>query len=411
MITAAAAIWIMPHCALAAITPSISSISNPVFVGDSFTVTGSGFTGGSVANFFVATATGPVNFGPLMPSAHTTTSLTIPVPVSKVATLGQGVVSVVVINTDQGFTQSNTKTAQLFGSNADGFPNLTAINGIGLSPNSIDPNFATDNVQTVVVQGRTVTLSGNGFDTTHGVAIDLFCDCSGGKVPTIFLNPGNPGLAAKALSFTLPVSAVTGPGSFVISNSGAKGDYTIKSNAVSVPIGAAITVGSAAQSAIGCMVTVKGTGFAVTGSGLPPFTIINLFNKQGAGTVNLGGLTRAGKPKIPLNVTSPDQFTFSLAGTRFVPGPSYVQVLNPPFVPFTSSGNSPNGAFTSIACTAITPTPTATPKATPSVTPTPSPTHTAKATPSPTPTPVGPTPTPGPRRLIPNINQYYPALD
>ena len=28
-----------------------------------------------------------------------------------------------------------------------------------------------------------------------------------------------------------------------------------------------------------------------------------------------------------------------------MPGPSYVQALNPPFVPFTSSGNTPNGAL------------------------------------------------------------------
>ncbi len=72
-----------------AITPSITSISNPVFVGDSFTITGTAFTAGSVTNFFVATATGPVNFGPLTPSAHSPTSLTVPVPTAKVPSLGR----------------------------------------------------------------------------------------------------------------------------------------------------------------------------------------------------------------------------------------------------------------------------------------------------------------------------------
>ncbi len=93
------------------------------------------------------------------------------------------------------------------------------------------------------MQNHAVPLGGNGFDTVNGVAIDLFCDCTGGKIPTIFLNPGNAGLSATTLTFTLPARAATGPGSFVVSNKGAKGDYAIKSNAVSVPIGAAVTVG------------------------------------------------------------------------------------------------------------------------------------------------------------------------
>jgi hypothetical protein len=401
LITVAAALWALPRCGFAAVTPSITSISNPVFVGDNLTITGSGFTAGSVANFFVATASGPINFGPLAQSGFTSTSLSIPVPTSKVTTLGQGVVSVVVVNTDQGYTQSNVATAQLFGDNADGFPNLTTINGVGLAATSTNPSFATDNVETVVQQSHTVTLGGSGFDTVHGVAIDLFCDCTGGKISPLFLNPGDPGLTATTLTFTLPAGAVTGPGSFVISNKGAKGDYAIKSNAVSVPIGAAVTVSSVSE--VGCTVTVNGSGFAVSTPGLPAFTVINLFNNQSGSVANLGGLGAGGTSKIPLNVTSANQFTFSLAGTGIVPGPAYVQVLNPPFLPFTSSGNTPNGAFTN-TCTAPTPTPSATPTPTPSAT----------ATPSATPTPIGgitPTPTPGPTPLIPNINQYYPALD
>ena len=184
------ALWMLPRCALAAITPTISSISNPIFVGDSFTVIGSGFTAGSVANFFVATRAAPINFGPLPQSGHTGTTLTIPVPASTVTTLGQGVVSVVVVNTDQGFTKSNSVTAQLFGDNHDGFPNLTTINGFPLAATSTEPGFATDNVETVVVQNHTVTMGGNGFDTVNGVAIDLFCDCLGGKMPTVFLKSG-----------------------------------------------------------------------------------------------------------------------------------------------------------------------------------------------------------------------------
>jgi hypothetical protein len=276
----AALLWMLPRCASGAITPTIGSISNPIIVGDSFTVSGSGFTAGSVANLFVSTATVAINFGPLRPSAHSTTSLTIPVSTSTVTTLGQGVASVVVVNTDQGFTQSNMVTVQLLGDTRAGFPNLLKINGVGLAATSTDPDFATDNVETVVMQNHAVTLGGMGFDTARGVAIDLFCDCPGGKMPTIFLNPGDPGLIATALSFTLPSSVATGPGSFVISNKGATQDYAIKSNAVSVAIGAAVRVSGVKQ--IGCTVAVDGSGFAVTGTGLPPVSTINLFNRKGA---------------------------------------------------------------------------------------------------------------------------------
>jgi outer membrane protein assembly factor BamB len=344
----AAALWMLPRCASGAITPSIGSISNPVIVGVPLTISGSGFTAGSVANFFVATAAGGVNFGPLTPSAHSATSLTVPVPIAKVTTVGQGVVGVVVVNTDQGFTQSNLATAQLLGDTRAGFPNLLKINGVGLAATSTDPSYAADNVETVVMQNHAVALGGIGFDTAHGVAIDLFCDCPGGKIPTIFLNPGALGLTPTLLGFTLPTNAVTGPGSFVISNRGAKGDYAIKSNAVSVVVGARVTVSGVKQT--GCRVAVNGTGFAVSGAGLPPFTVINLFNRQRGAAVNLGGLNPAGNPKIALNVASANQFTFSLSGAGVVPGASYVQVLNPPFVPFTSSGNTANGAFTAASC-------------------------------------------------------------
>jgi hypothetical protein len=61
--------------------------------------------------------------------------------------------------------------------------------------------------------------------------------------------------------------------------------------------------------------------------------------------VNLGGLKPGGAPKIPLTFVSQNQFTFAKpAGS--VPGSSYVQAINPPFISYTSSGNAPGGAFT-----------------------------------------------------------------
>jgi hypothetical protein len=296
------------------------------------------FTDGSRINFFVAMAGGPVNFGPLVPSSFSATALVVPVP--STITLGEGVASVQVVNTDEGFVASNGLTAQLFGAPAFGFPNLNGINGVGLAASSTDPAFATDNVETVVPQGRSVTLNGFGFDTVNGVAVDLFCACPGGKVGPFFLNPGNPGLTTTSISFVVPASGAdaptTGPGAFVVSNRGSTGTYSKKSNAVSVPIGQLVSIVSVNQS--GSVISVKGTGFST-------LSVINLFNTQGSAVVNLGGLQASGKPRIPLTLVNSTLFTFARPAAA-VPGASYVQAFNPPFLPFTSSDNAPGGAFT-----------------------------------------------------------------
>ena len=185
-----------------------------------------------------------------------------------------------------------------------------------------------------------MTLGGKGFDTTNGVAVDLFCACTDGKVGPFFINPGNPGLGSSSIRFTLPASGAmaptTGPGSFVVSNAGSAKTYIKKSNAVSVPIGQSISVSSVTQS--GSIITVNGTGFS-------KLTVINFFNTQGGTAVNLGGLGAGGKAKIPLTFVNSDRFTFTRPAAA-EPGASYVQALNPPFVPFTSTGNEPGGGFT-----------------------------------------------------------------
>jgi len=319
--------------------PIISSIPPVVLVGDSFPITGSNFSNGSVVNFFVATAGGPVNFGPLNPTLpHSSTLMTVPVP--STVSQGQGFVSVVVINADQGFTFSNTASALLQGSAAAGLPTIQSINGTGLASTSSDPSFATDNVETVVGQGTVVKLGGTGFDTTHGAAVDLFCACTGGKVGPFFLLPGAPGLTSTLISLTIPAAGLpdsppTGPGSFVVSNAGPGSTFSQKSNAVSVPIGQKISVTSVSQALD--TITVNGTGFSTR-------TVINFFNSQAGGVVNLGGLTGGGTALIALTLVNENQFTFAKPKTALA-GASYVQAFNPPFVPFTSSGTGPGGAF------------------------------------------------------------------
>jgi hypothetical protein len=85
-------------------------------------------------------------------------------------------------------------------------------------------------------------------------------------------------------------------------------------------------------------VTVEGTGFST-------LTVINLFNTQVGKTVNLGGLSSHERPKIPLTLVNSTEFTFTVPADA-VAGPAFIVAYNPPFVPFTSSGNDPCGAFT-----------------------------------------------------------------
>ncbi len=51
------------------------------------------------------------------------------------------------------------------------------------------------------------------------------------------------------------------------------------------------------------------------------------------------------RPRSRLTFINENQFTFTKPAGA-MPGPSYVEAFNPPFVPFTSSGTGPGGAFT-----------------------------------------------------------------
>ena len=88
----------------------------------------------------------------------------------------------------------------------------------------------------------------------------------------------------------------------------------------------------------GDTLTVIGTGFAAQ-------TVINFFNLKSGHVVNLGGLKPDGSSRIALTLVNSHQFTCAVP-TGAIPGPAYIQAINPPFVPFTSSGNAPGGGFT-----------------------------------------------------------------
>lgn len=103
-------------------TPFISAVPSVILAGSIFSIHGSGFTPGSKVNFFVATATGPINTGPFTPS-FTPTQLTLALPVNN--PLGAGVAAVQVVNTDRGYATSNSVLALLQGNPALGLPSTT----------------------------------------------------------------------------------------------------------------------------------------------------------------------------------------------------------------------------------------------------------------------------------------------
>ncbi len=324
--------------------PFIETIPEVILTGDKFNITGLNFTAGSEVNLFIATAAGVINGGPLIPIARSLpTQLTVSVPS---VPLGNGFVAVQVVNTDTGYLSSNSAPALLQADPATNFPTITSINGHGLATTSSDPKYATNNVETVVVPGKVVTLDGMGFFPGllkfHPVSVDLFCACPGGKVGPFGVIP----TSSTSISFTLPATGpnapVTGPGSFVVTQSacGIAGcHFTAKSNAVSVPIGALVSVQSVVRSVVpSTLITVKGTGFST-------MTVINFFNTQGGGVKNLGGFKPDGTPVIPLHLVSDTEFTFTVPAGA-VAGESYVEALNPPFVPYSTSDNDPGGAFT-----------------------------------------------------------------
>ena len=85
-----------------------------------------------------------------------------------------------------------------------------------MATTSSNPSYATNNVETVVVAGKVVTLGGTGFDTANGVAVDLFCACTGGKVGPFFFKPGS-GYSTTSISFTLaPQRTQSGYGTGVV---------------------------------------------------------------------------------------------------------------------------------------------------------------------------------------------------
>jgi len=87
-------------------------------------------------------------------------------------------------------------------------------------------------------------------------------------------------------------------------------------------------------------VAVRDGQIIVEGRDVSPGVVVNVFQQQDAAAVNLGGVTPDGQPRILVTHSSPGTLTFPVPpGLRA--GAFYVQLVNPPFRPETTSRDEP----------------------------------------------------------------------
>ena len=311
---------------------TLDAPSLPLRAGGPITLTGANITPGTVLKVFVGTATGGFDAYPdgLVPESTTETSwsgaLSFPWPIAPPdsISLGQGFASLVLVRTDQGYDTSNAVGAVLLGNEAllPKVPSITKLGGLDLSPSSADPSIHVANVEGLLTPGGTLSVAGSGFSSP---LVNLYTSIGnlGPLTPTSF--------TATSIDVAVPANAKIGPGSLQVVN---QPSFRI-SNAVSIPIGEAVTVSS---------VTVNGNTIDVTGSGFnDDLTVINFFAARNGQLQNLGGLAENGVPRIVLNVTSSTHLAFQRPPAVDA-GNAFVEAINPPYIPFTSSGAGASGA-------------------------------------------------------------------
>ena len=232
--------------------------------------------------------------------------------------LGKGFLSLRVINTDRQFVGSNSVAALLLAGPNSGWPSITKINEIALNPAVASVPLAY--VPTVIAKGSELVITGTGLDPL--AKVNLFT--SAGKKGPFDAKTGS---TATRLLVDIPADVPTGPGSLQVLNP----PYgTRNSNTVSAPVGATPSITSVTQSRD--TITVNGTGFSTT-------SVIDFVS----GEVNRCGLV-SGVARCPLTLVSDQQFRVQKPSGA-VAGPARIKVLNPPFIPYTTSGTDPDGEF------------------------------------------------------------------
>ena len=295
--------------------------STPLRVGATNRILGRGFTPGTVLQLYVATPNGVASYGPYTPTLVGDTALDLDLPASVV--LGNGFASLEAINTDQGYERSLPQCRNLLGGDDQGPPSLEGIGGAGLQ--FPDCTIPLASIHAALPPGSAVDLEGRLFANPR---LNLF-------TPSGNLGPLEPdaGWTSTHASFQVPADAPVGPVTVQLVNAPYAGN--VESNAVLAAVGQAISIDSVSQ---------NGSEITVTGAGFSSATVINFFNWDGSSLTNLGGLTQGGVARIPLANLTSSGFSFQRPAGA-VAGKAYVQALNPPFVPATSTGNDPHGAF------------------------------------------------------------------
>lgn len=309
-------------------TPVLDSLPDPVRVGAAIELSGAGISPGSLLKVFVATSSGVVDVLPsgLAPTATSATTWTgtlpwpWPVPSPDATLLGNGFASLLLVRPDSGYDTSNARGAVLLGSAAVGVPSVTSVNGVALSPSSSDLTIGAAHVGALVEPGQNLAIGGDGFSNA---VVNLFT--AGGNAGPL----GPSSQTATSIEVAVPAQVPVGPGAIQVVNV----PSFLASNAVSVPIGALVTV--AGVSILGDTVTVTGTGFC-------DVTVINLFAHVGDVVVNAGGLNADGSPVLALTIDGPTRLHFTRP-SGLDAGPAYVMAINPPFI--SGSGDGPAGAF------------------------------------------------------------------
>jgi hypothetical protein len=320
-------------------------------VGDPIKLIGSDITPGSILRVYVNTPRGILDVIPdgLAPTATTSTTwegvlpFPWPLPAPDAFELGFGFMQAILVRTDRGFDRSNAVPRVLIGNVDLGVPSIIQIgpvNGLtSLAPSSWSPAVAVANVESALVPGQPYFMGvssgpffAGGVFTGQDPVVNIFsaagnCAPDGGVVPS---SRGD-----TFIGFTIPPACPTGPGAFQVVNR----KNGRASNIVYAPLGALIRIDS---------VILLGRSVQVTGAGFSAFTTLNLFaTQQGTGAgINFGGQLPNGQPRIELTSMTPTSLTFQLPPDAAA-GPAFVEALNPPFIPFTSSlSRSSAGAFT-----------------------------------------------------------------
>lgn len=155
---------------------------------------------------FVATPDGAVAHGPFKPGSVSPTQLSWEVPATVV--LGDGFATLVVVNSDEAFRESNVVGQHLFAAPSTGIPSLTGVNGSALEPPDAATPFAR--VTAPVQPGSTISLEGTEFREPR---VNLF-------TPAGNLGPLDPlaGGTASRIRVSLPAGTPAGTVSLQVVN-------------------------------------------------------------------------------------------------------------------------------------------------------------------------------------------------